>query len=280
MMSLLKASDDTTQLPREPRPSCVELWRRYHASGPGDASEEELVKKYLPLVRSVVGRLALTLPPHIDGDDLNSAGMVGLLNAVRNFDPKTGSPFEAYARLRIRGAVIDELRRMDWAPRSVHVKARRIQKAMEQLEQRLHRLPEDDEMAEALEISVPEYQRWLEEIRPATFLCLDAAHQEGDDDEGTHHEVLSDPLQEDAAETAARAERARLIAERILQLPELHRKVIALYYYEDLRLREIAEAAGLCESRICQVHTQAILAIRSFLEACENLPVKPQPLSS
>jgi RNA polymerase sigma factor for flagellar operon FliA len=267
-------SDDAVPAPRERWPGAVELWHRYHATGPGDASEEELVKQYLPLVKSVVARLAITLPPLIDLEELQSAGMIGLLNAVRNFDPHTGSPFEAYARLRIRGAVIDELRRMDWVPRSVHVKARKIRQAMEVLEQRQGRFATDDEVAAELGVPVEEYRQWLDDVRPATFVCLDAAHQEQDEEEGTHHEVVSDPTQEDAMEVAARAERARLIAERLQQLPDLHRKVIALYYYEGLRLREIAAAAGLCESRICQVHAQAILAIKSYLEACEALPAK------
>jgi RNA polymerase sigma factor for flagellar operon FliA len=274
MMPLPRASDETELLPRERKPGSVELWRRYHATGPGDASEEELVKKYLPLVKTVVGRLAMNLPPQIEAEELQSAGMIGLLNAVRNFNPQSGCPFEAYARLRIRGAVLDTLRRMDWAPRSVQVRARQVQKAMAQLEQREGRVPNDDEMAAALQISVDDYHQWLEEIRPATLVCLDAVHREEDEEEGTHHEIVSDPTQEDAAGAASRAELARLIAERIQQLPELHRKVIALYYFEDLRMREIAEAAGLSESRICQVHTQAILAIKSYLETREALPRK------
>jgi RNA polymerase sigma factor for flagellar operon FliA len=256
----------------EHRPSAADLWHRYHARGPGDASEEELVKQYLPLVKSVVGRIAINLPPHLDAADLHSVGMIGLLNAVRNYDPQANSCFEAYARLRIRGAVIDELRRMDWAPRSVHAKARKVQRAMDLLEQRLGRFATDAEMAGALEITVEEYHAWLDEIRPAAFVFLDAAHRNEDEEEATHHEVIHDPAQDDPFDHAARADLAERIAERIQRLPDLHRKVIALYYFEGLRLREIAEASGLCESRICQVHTQAILAIRTSLEDCEALP--------
>lgn len=251
-----------------------ELWERYRAAGPGDASEEQLLLRYVPLVKQVVGRLAINLPPHIEVEDLYSAGMIGLLNALRAYDPQTNTCFEAYARLRIRGAVIDELRRMDWAPRSVHVKARKVQQAMETLEQRHGRLATDAEMAEALGLSVDEYRRWLDDIRPAAFVCLDGVHCDEDGEEATHHEVIYDPAQEEPSEAAVRAERARLIAERIQQLPELHRKVLALYYFEGLRLREIAAAAGLCESRICQIHTQAILAIRSYLAAREAAPAQ------
>jgi RNA polymerase sigma factor FliA len=279
MMPLPKAVDESGLLPAEPKPGYGELWRRYHASGPGDDSEEELVKQYLPLVKTLVARMAMTLPPQIEAEDLHSAGMIGLLNAIRKFDPQSGSPFEAYARLRIRGAVIDELRRLDWAPRSVHAKSRKIQEAMARLEQRLGRLPEDEEMAGALGLSLSEYDQWLEDVRPTTFLCLDAVHPDADGEECTQHEVIHDPSQEDAAGSASRADLARLIAQRILQLPDLHRKVIALYYFEDLRLREIAEASGLCESRICQVHTQAILAIKSYLEACDAGPMKVAAVS-
>src|SRR5437660_11463918 len=109
----------------EPRPHAAELWLRYRATGPGDNSEEELIKKYLPLVKTAVGRLALTLPSHLNPEELYSAGLVGLLNAVRQFNPEIGTAFEPYARLRIRGAVLDELRKLDWVPRSVHAKARK-----------------------------------------------------------------------------------------------------------------------------------------------------------
>lgn len=249
-----------------------ELWERYRAAGPGDASEEQLLLRYVPLVKHVVGRLAINLPPHIALEDLYSAGMIGLLQALRAYNPQTNTCFEAYARLRIRGAVIDELRRMDWAPRSVHLKARKVQQAMETLEQRYGRLATEDEMAQALGLPVDEYRRWLDDIRPAAFVCLDGVHCDEDGEEATHHDVIYDPAEEEPSEAAVRAERARLIAERIQQLPELHRKVLALYYFEGLRLREIAAVAGLCESRICQIHTQAILAIRSYLAAREAAP--------
>src|SRR3954465_15939246 len=120
--------------------------KRYKKVGPGNAAEAQIVEEYLPLVKTVVGRLAMSLPPHVDIEDLFSSGLVGLLNAVRNFDPKGGSSFESYARVRIRGAVFDELRRLDWVPRSVHDKARKVQGVMEQLEQRYGRLPKEEEI--------------------------------------------------------------------------------------------------------------------------------------
>jgi RNA polymerase sigma factor for flagellar operon FliA len=263
------SSDPSPGAPGDAARNPTELWHRYQLRGPGDTSEEELVKRYLPLVKTVVGRLAMTLPPHVDTEDLYSAGLVGLLNAVRHFNPKLGTAFEPYARLRIRGAVLDELRRMDWVPRSVHAKARKVQAVLERLEQRLGRVPTDEEMAAGSNLSLDDYHRLLDEIRPVTFVCLDAASSAEGEEDQPDHETVSDVNQADPVDKVSQAELGRLIAERIEHLPEMQKKVLALYYFEDLRLREIAEACGLCESRICQIHTQAILAIRSYVEQCE-----------
>ena len=240
-------------------------WPSASRMRPGSAMESEMVEKYVPLVRNVVGRLAMTLPPHVDGEDLYSAGLTGLLNAVRQYNPAAGTSFETYARLRIRGAILDELRRMDWVPRSVHTKARRVQAVMNEIEQKKGRIATEQEMAAALKISVPEYRGWIEEIRPATFVCLDAAFSNDHDDSGSQYESMADQRQEDPLDGTARREVARVIAERLQELPEMQRKVLALYYFEDMRLREIAEAFGLTESRICQIHAQGILSIKSFL---------------
>jgi RNA polymerase sigma factor for flagellar operon FliA len=243
---------------------------RYRAP-PGSAAEGELVREYLPLVRTVVGRLALTLPAHVDQEDLLSAGTVGLLNALRNFDASNGASFATYARIRIQGAVLDELRRMDCVSRGVRDKARQVQAVWMGLEQRHGRPPTEAEMAAALQLSPAEYAELLDEIRPVTFVCLDAATQpEAGEDGLPAAECIADPGQDTPGEGAARRELAQLIAARIRQLPEIQRKVLALYYFEDLRLREIAEAFGVTESRICQIHAQAILAIRSFLQQQER----------
>jgi RNA polymerase sigma factor FliA len=232
---------------------------------PGSVVEGSLVEKYVPLVRNVVNRLAMSLPAHVDGEDLYSAGLTGLLSAVRQYNPYAGTSFETYARLRIRGAVFDELRRMDWVPRSVHTKARKVQSIMHQIEQKMGRIATEQEMSSALGISVAECRQWLNEIRPATFICLDATSNGEFDETASQYESLADQRQEDPLHGTFRRELARLIKSRLEELPEMQRKVLALYYFEDMRLREIAEAFGLTESRICQIHAQAILAIRSFL---------------
>ena len=260
---------DTIVATPEPPPSRQELWRRYSKAGPGSGVENELVEQYLPLVKTVVGRLAMTLPAHVDGEDLHSAGLVGLLNAVRRFDSRSGTSFETYARVRIRGAVFDELRRLDWVPRSVHDKARKVDAMMRELQQKTGKTPTELEMAKALNLSLNAYLELLDQIRPTTFISLDSARSLENEDGPSQYESVADQAQTDPGDGAARRELTMLIAERLEELPEMQRKVVALYYFEDLRLREIAEVFGVTESRICQIHAQAILAIKSFLHKHE-----------
>jgi len=255
------------------QPVVRDLWQQYHQTG-DPALENALVEQYLPLVRTVVGRVAMSLPAHVSDEDLHSAGLIGLLQAIRSYDSKRGASFETFARFRIRGSVLDELRRLDWVPRLVHEKARKIRDAMGELEQRLGRHPDEEQVAKALDLTPEEYRHWLDEIRPVAFVCLDAAPRAEAPDGPSQHESISDETQEDPSESASRTELKELIALRIRQLPVMQRKVLALYYFEDLRLREIAEAFGLTESRISQIHSQAILAIRSFIERQEATALK------
>lgn len=261
-----------------PGPKAQELWQRYHQQVDTD-TENALIEKYLPLVSSAAARLAMTLPEHVDKDDLHSAGLLGLLQALRNFDPACGASFETYARMRVRGAMLDELRRMDWVPRTVHEKARKIQNAMSQLEQKLGQTPTEAQIAKALSLSLPEYAQLLNEVRPAAFVCLDAVNSSEDGDGGSLHEVITRTVEESPLEQASQQELKRLIFDRLKELPEIQRKVLALYYAEDLHLREIAEVFGLTESRICQIHSQAILAIRAYVQRFESGLIK-QPATA
>jgi RNA polymerase sigma factor for flagellar operon FliA len=208
----------------------------------------------------------MTLPAHVCAEDLYSAGLVGLLQAVRSFSLDGGASFETFARFRIRGAVLDELRRLDWVPRLVHDKARKIQHAISELEQRLDQPPTEEQVAAELGISLGEYQDWLQQVRPAAFVCLDAAPRADGPDGVTQHDSIADDSQENPFDWAARSELKDLVAQCIRQMPAIQQKVLALYYFEDLRLREIAEAFGLTESRISQIHSQAVLYIRSHIE--------------
>jgi RNA polymerase sigma factor FliA len=264
----------TASLP-EPPPARIELcptqqdlWQRYHREA-DPLTENELVQQYLPLVKAIVGRLALTLPPHVDFNDLHSAGLAGLLHAMRHYDPNAGVPFESYARARIRGAVFDDLRRMDWVPRSVHERARKIQEVMARLEQQLGCTPTEAQMAQALGLPLGDYLRCLDEVRPAAFVCLDSTHSSENGEIGSLHEVIGDHAQEDPAEQVSHRELVALIKVRLKQLPDMQRKILALYYEEGLLLREIAQTFGLTESRICQIHAQAVLSIKSFLQRHE-----------
>jgi RNA polymerase sigma factor for flagellar operon FliA len=250
---------------RKASSSTSNIWRLYARSGHGSPLENKLMEDHLPLVKNVVGRLAMTLPSHIHPEDLYSSGLVGLLNALRRFNPKSGTSFETYARVRIRGAVLDELRKIDWVPRSIHDKARLVEKCMAEIEQQKGRIPSEAEMAKSLKLSITEYRQLLEEVRPATFVCLDAARGL-EEDGSSRYESMADEKMISPDERVERREMAQLIATRIRQLPEMQRKVLALYYYEDLRLREIAAVFGVTESRICQIHAQALLSVKAGLK--------------
>ena len=254
-------------------PNREAIWKRYHQDADHQV-EDELVRQYLPLVKMIVGRVVMNLPAHIRMEDLYGPGLVGLLQALRNYRANSGASFETYARNRIRGAVLDELRRLDWAPRSVHDKARRIQAALGELEQRTGTVPTEADVAKALGISPEEYARWLDDIRPATFVSLDTALHPDGGDAASLYEGVADETQEEPGETVARRELSKIVAERIKSLPEAQRRVLSFYYYEDMRLKEIAVIMGVTESRISQIHSQAVLSIRSYLRQYEarNLP--------
>jgi RNA polymerase sigma factor FliA len=266
MKSPTSAVEELDPATVENRPTSRVLRQKYKQAAPGSAAEGERVREHLPLVKTIVGRVAMTLPSHVDLEDLYSSGLVGLLNAVRHYDPSCGTAFETYARLRIRGAIFDELRRLDWVPRSVHAKARKVQNTMQELEQKHGHVPSETEVAKALNLPLPDYQQLLDEIRPATFVCLDVAQNPDNEDGPSNYESVADSSQENPVEGASKRELTRLIADRLEELPEMQRKVLALYYFEGLRLREIAEAYHLTESRICQIHAQAILSIKSYLK--------------
>ena len=218
-----------------------------------------LVEEHLPLVRQVVGRIKLSLPPHIDADDLHSMGVIGLIAAAQRYIPQEGRTFAGYAYTKIRGAILDELRRLDWCPRRTRAKARKIKDAIAELE----------EIQRQLQLTPAEYDEWLQESSPVTFINIDASAY--DDGDGSKlHETIADENLEPASAGLERAELWRLVADRIELLPEAQRQVLALYHFEGLRLAEIAEAMDLTEARISQIHTQAILALRSFIERNQN----------
>jgi RNA polymerase sigma factor FliA len=248
-----------------------DIWRRYKATGDPHA-RERLVVAYSPLVKYVSGRMASGLPAHVDEADLISYGLVGLINAIERFELEREIKFETYAITRIKGAIIDELRALDWVPRSVRARAREIEKVHAKLEHRLHRTPTDEEMARELQIPVEEFQEILVKISNSTVVALDElwAVSDSSGDAVSLLDTLHDPDAPDPQQMLAASELKDRLADAIAALPEREKLVIALYYYENLTLREIGEVLGVTESRISQLHTKAVLRLKSRLQG-DNL---------
>ena len=244
-----------------------DLWRRY--KGDGDATaRERLVVAYSPMVKFVAGRLGAGLPSHVEDADLISYGLVGLIGAIERFEPERGIKFETFAMTRIRGAIIDELRSLDWVPRSVRSRAREIETAQTKLEHELHRAPTDQEMAGALGISVEEFQESLVRISNSSVVALDELWTVSDasGDQVSLLDTIQDPQALDPAAEMDTTEMKDRLADAIARLPEREKLVVALYYYENLTLREIGEVLGVTESRVSQLHTKAVLRLRSRLQ--------------
>jgi RNA polymerase sigma factor FliA len=205
------------------------------------------------------------LPAHVEEADLISYGLIGLINAIERFDPEREIKFETYAIPRIRGAIIDELRALDWVPRSVRARAREIERANASLEAQLGRAPSEEEMADHLGLSVGEFRDALLGIANSSVLALDDLWSFADPEGGQISvlEVIRDPNAADPEAEAQTAELKDRLADAIESLPERERLVVALYYYESLTLREIGEILGVTESRVSQLHTKAVLALRS-----------------
>src|SRR3954466_10737271 len=232
-----------------------DLWRRYKDTADHRA-RERLVVAYSPLVKYVAGRMSSGLPSHVEEADLISYGLIGLINAIERFDLAREIKFETYAIPRIRGAIIDELRSLDWVPRSVRARAREIEKVHARLEHQLHRTPTDEEMARALKISVSEFREALVKISTSTVVALDElwAVSDSSGDAVSLLDTLQDPDAPDPEQLLAQSELKDRLADAIAALPEREKLVIALYYYENLTLREIGEVLGVTESRISQLH--------------------------
>jgi len=243
-----------------------DLWRRYRESG-DDRARERLVVAYSPLVKYVAGRMASGLPSHVEEADLISYGLIGLMSAIERFDTDREIKFETYAIPRIRGAIIDELRSLDWVPRSVRARARQIERANAKLEHRLQRVPTDEEMASELDMSAEEFQEALLQISNSTVAALDELWTMSDSS-GDQVSLLDTIQDHDAPDPESLVDAGELkdrVADAIARLPEREKLVIALYYYENLTLREIGEVLGVTESRVSQLHTKAVLRLRSKL---------------
>ncbi len=224
------------------------------------SSQDEMVERYAPLVKRIAYHLISRLPPSVQAHDLIQAGMVGLLEATRNYDAIHGASFETYAGIRIRGAMLDEIRRSDWAPRSIHRKARELSAAVHQVETRTGREAGDSEVARQMDISLDEYHKILAQVSGSRVMNFD--------DIGMEEESISEAVIERSGDpTAGRQEGdlKKMLAGAISLLPERERLVLALYYDEELNLREIGEAIGVSESRVCQIRSQALARLQARL---------------
>jgi RNA polymerase sigma factor FliA len=243
------------------------LWLEYRRSR-DQLLRDRLILTYAPLVKFVAGRVGASLPSHVDEQDLVSYGLLGLIDAIERFDIERDIKFETYAISRIRGAIIDELRALDWVPRSIRSRARDIERAIGELESKLGRAPNDEEIAGKLGITTGEFEDSLTDISRSSIAALDELWTVSP---GGDQVALIDTIedtQEPSPEFALEAtELKEAVAESIAALPEREKLVVTLYYYEELTLREIGEVLGVTESRVSQLHTKAILRLKARLSA-------------
>jgi RNA polymerase sigma factor for flagellar operon FliA len=217
-------------------------------------------------VKYVAGRLGSSLPAHVDEGDLVSYGLLGLIGAIERYDPDRDIKFETYAIARIRGAIIDELRALDWVPRSVRSRARQIERAIGELEAKLGRAPTDEEIAAKVGVTVDELDNSLTDISRSSIAALDELWSvSGDGDQVSLLDTLEDDSISQPSEVLDETETREALADAIARLPEREKLVVTLYYYEELTLREIGEVLGVTESRVSQLHTKAILRLKSRL---------------
>jgi RNA polymerase sigma factor for flagellar operon FliA len=242
------------------------LWKEYKESG-SKVAKDKLLVEYAHLVKYIASRLAVNLPSSVDRNDLTSAGILGLIKAVETFEPERGFKFETYAAHKIRGSILDELRALDWVPRSVRQKARDLQKTYAKLENELGRLPYDDEVCESLGISLKEFEDLLSDVAPATLISLEEAmpDRSSDSKELRVIDTIEDPGSSNPLKELGFIEVKGILKDAIANLPEKEKLVVALYHYEELTLKEIGVVLDITESRVSQIHSKAILKLRSKL---------------
>jgi RNA polymerase sigma factor for flagellar operon FliA len=242
------------------------LWREYKETD-SKIAKDKLLVEYAHLVKYIVNRLAVNLPNSVDRNDLTSSGIMGLIKAVETFEPERGFKFETYAGHKIRGAILDELRALDWVPRSVRQKSRDLQRVFAKLENELGRIPYDDEVCEELGITMKEYEDILSEVTPTTIISLEEAmpDRESDSKELRIIDTIEDPGSDNPLKELGFTEVKNILKDAIANLPEKEKLVVALYHYEELTLKEIGVVLNITESRVSQIHSKAILKLRSKL---------------
>ena len=245
-------------------PEIVALWERYKTSGePG--LRDRLILQYSPLVKYVAGRVSVGLPQSIEHADLTSYGMFGLIDAIEKFQLDKAVKFETYAIARIKGAIIDELRSIDWIPRSVRAKARDVERASSKLETQLGRTPTEKELAGELDISVKDLRHTLQQVSLVSVIALDETFSGEESDRQALVDTLQDPKAPDPESSFEDVELRRLLAESVNRMNEREKTVVVLYYFEGMTLSQIGQVLGVTESRVSQLHTKAVMGLRSKL---------------
>lgn len=251
-----------------------EIWRRYHEHGDPDA-RDRLIVHYSPLVKFVASRVAAGLPGSVEQPELVSNGVFGLIDAISKFQPERGFKFETYAMARIRGAILDELRSYDWVPRSVRAKARQIERANQRFSAKHHRAPSEEELADELGVTLEAVQRMLKQVAAAGMLALEDPFSGDDGESSTLGDVLSDGS--DEPEDSFESDEQRFImANEINRLPEREKLILALYYYEGMTLADIGTVLNVTESRVCQIHTKAVVHLKQRMAAADRDRSSPQ----
>ena len=254
-----------------PAEDVLSLWRKYRVNRDRQL-RDRLILTYAPLVKFVAGRLGSGLPAHVDEGDLVSYGLLGLIGAIERYDPDRDVKFETYAIARIKGSIIDELRAMDWVPRSVRARARDIERAIGELEAQSGRAPSEEEIAAKLGVSQDELGENLLEISRSSIAALDELWtvSSGGGDQVALIDTIEDTQGPEPQAALAQTEMREALGEAIARLPEREKLVVTLYYYEELTLREIGEVLGVTESRVSQLHTKAILRLKARLGGAQT----------
>jgi RNA polymerase sigma factor for flagellar operon FliA len=232
------------------------------------ALKEKIVLEHGPLIRYIVNRIAVRLPSHIDLDDLHNTGVIGLMDAIDKYNPDKNCKFKTYAEFRIKGAILDQLRSLDWVPRSVRQKSRKLERAYGEVEQRLGRQATEQEVADSLGLQIEKFHDLLNQVRGISLVNLEEIRGTNADGDrtGTYADIIEDVTAENPFATLKSIETKHVIADTIDSLPEKERLVVSLYYYEDLNMKEIGNILGITESRVCQIHTKAVLRLRQKLK--------------
>ncbi len=247
-----------------------ELWKEYKRTK-NLKIREELILKYASIVKYIAGRIAINTPPQVEFDDLVSYGILGLIDAIEKYDITLGIKFKTYATTRIKGAIIDEIRALDWIPRSLRQKVKQLEKIYTELEYKYRRPATDKEIAEVLEITEEELGRLILDMSGTSLLSLDDIWYSNDDEKIGMINTIESPSEQGPDVTLEQKEMKQFLIDAINRLPEREKEVIILYYYDDLTLKEIGSVVGLTESRICQLHTQAILRLKGCLNKMKEL---------